>query len=84
MKKLSSQSSMNNLYKDIAYAATGKVKNQWIFSDQELQEYTKQVIQRCVTEISLIGVSNYESTEIAWATSTSVEMIYKKFGILNE
>ena len=39
------------------------------------------IIQDCVTQVALLGISNYENKDIMWAVDTSIENIKERFGI---
>ena len=46
--------------------------------DVELEVYTNLVIQRCIAEVALIGISNFENDEhgdIGWAVQKAIEMM---------
>lgn len=39
------------------------------------------MIQDCVTQVALLGISNFENEDIMWAVETSIENIKERFGI---
>ena len=50
----------------------------------ELERFAELIIKECITQIALIGISNFENDEhgdIGWTVDTSIEMIKEHFGV---
>ena len=45
------------------------------------EKFAELIIQDCVTQVALLGISNYENKDIMWAVDTSIENIKERFGI---
>ena len=48
------------------------------------KRFTDLIIKECITQIALIGISNFENDEhgdIGWTVDKSIEMIKDHFGI---
>ena len=59
----------------------GKVSSKW---EIPLEKFTDLIIKECITQIALIGISNFENDEhgdIGWTVDTSIEMIKEHFGV---
>lgn len=53
----------------------------------EEKQFAQAIIQQCITQIALVGISNFENDDhgdIGWTTQKSIEMIKRHFGILND
>jgi hypothetical protein len=52
--------------------------------DNELENLVELVVQECISQIALVGISNFENDDhgdISWTVSKCIEMIQKKFGV---
>ena len=45
------------------------------------EKFAELIIQGCVTQIALIGVSNFENDDVGWTVDKSIENIRKHFGV---
>ena len=39
------------------------------------------IVKTCITQIALIGISNFENDDISWTVSKAIEMIKEHFGV---
>ena len=49
-----------------------------------LEKFAESIVNECITQIALIGISNFENDEhgdIGWTVDKSIEMIKDHFGI---
>ena len=49
-----------------------------------VEKFAELIVQTCLTQIALIGISNFENDEhsdISWTVDTSIEMIKEHFGL---
>ena len=46
-----------------------------------LNAFSESIIQECMSQIALIGISNSENEDISWACHKAVENIKEQFGI---
>jgi len=54
------------------------------YTFEEMREFAELIIQDCMTEIAMVGISNFENDEygdISWTVAKCIEMIKNKFGI---
>ena len=56
-----------------------KDMNKWI--DHYSNTFLQLIIQECTAQIAMIGISNFESEDISWTVTKSIEMIKQRFGI---
>lgn len=59
---------------DIHYAFNYNAENEFL-------EYAKLVAQDCISQIALIGISNYENDDVMWAVGKSIENIKERYGV---
>lgn len=48
------------------------------------KKFAQLIIQGCISQIALIGISNFENDDVGWAVDKSIENIRKHFGVENE
>lgn len=46
-----------------------------------LEKFVELIIQKCITQISMIGISNFENDDIMWTVETATTSIKEHFGI---
>ena len=46
-----------------------------------VEKFAELIVQTCLTQIALIGISNFENSDISWTVDTSIEMIKEHFGL---
>jgi len=51
---------------------------------EQLEDLIIYVINSCISEISIINLSNQEYPDIVWTTNKSIELIKNKFGLTDE
>jgi hypothetical protein len=54
---------------------------EYTFSPDGLEKFAESIIQECMSQIALIGISNSENEDISWACHKAVENIKDHFGI---
>jgi hypothetical protein len=47
----------------------------------ECHKFAELIIQDCISQIALIGLSNIENEDIAWTAEHSIKSIKEHFGI---
>jgi hypothetical protein len=80
---------MNERIKELAeqatsYADTLDVADQRIYREIRDREFAELIIQDCLTEVAMIGISNFEdddSGDISWTVDKCIEMIKYRFEI---
>jgi len=45
------------------------------------EKFAELIIQKCISQIALIGVSNFENEDIMWTVETAIANIEEHFGI---
>jgi hypothetical protein len=55
---------------------------QYVAADNKyLERYTEMVVQDCVSEVALMGITNFENEDISWACRAIIDSIKSKFGV---
>jgi hypothetical protein len=80
---------MNERIKKLAddatsYADTLDVADQIILQEIRDREFAELIIQDCLTQVAMIGISNFEdddSGDISWTVGKCIEMIKYRFEI---
>jgi hypothetical protein len=49
--------------------------------DTVYEKFAELIIQKCKSQIALIGVSNFENEDIMWTVETAIASIEKHFGV---
>ena len=49
--------------------------------DAELNLFADIILQKCISELALIGVHNFDNEDIVWTVETAIDNIKNKFGI---
>jgi hypothetical protein len=49
--------------------------------DAEYSKFAELIVQDCVSEVALMGVTNFENEAISWACRVIIDGIKKKFGV---
>jgi hypothetical protein len=49
--------------------------------DNPYNEFARLIVQDCISQIALIGISNFENGDIMWAVELATEMIRERFGV---
>ena len=53
--------------------------NAWIHEYN--QEFAKLIVQRCISEVAVMGVHNYENADINWSCATIINNLKEIFGV---
>ena len=43
-------------------------------------KFAELIIKKCISQIALIGISNFENEDISWAVETAIDKIQDHFG----
>jgi hypothetical protein len=55
---------------------------QYVAADNKyLERYTEMVVQDCVSEVALMGITNFENEDISWSCRAIIDSIKSKFGV---
>ena len=80
---------MNERIKELALQAgwdlwEGRAQADMTGCETELQKFAELIVQDCLSQIAMIGVSNFEdddSGDISWTVGKCIEMIKYRFEI---
>jgi hypothetical protein len=78
---------MNERIKELAKAAGLSIRGHYDESGStpaEIKKFAELIVKQCITQIALIGISNFENDEhgdIGWTVDKSIEMIKDHFGV---
>jgi len=65
-------------------AAREDSSDKWDTQEEFIERFAKLIIQDCLTQVAMIGVSNFEdddSGDISWTVGKCIEMIKYRFEI---
>ena len=51
------------------------------YTFEQMREFTELIIQKCISQIALIGVSNFENEDIMWTVETAIASIKEHLGV---
>jgi len=84
---------MNERIKELAEQAGLKYHN-WITNEsnindgdfkyprlEDYEKFAELIIQKCKSQIALIGISNFENKDIMWTVETAIASIEEHFGV---
>jgi len=76
---------MNERIRELAEQAGMVIVNdQFSTYGKFAEKFAELIVQSCLTQIALIGISNLENDEsgdIGWTVNTSIDMIKEHFGV---
>ena len=86
---------MNELIQQLSDQATIRVNNPTVNSNGKvicdnweegvsLSKFAELIAQDCISQIALIGISNFENDDIMWAVERSIEIIKERFMEIKE
>ena len=74
---------MNERIRELALQAGHKPLG--TFADELMDIYNKKfaelIIKKCISQIALIGISNFENEDISWTVETAIANIKEHFGV---
>lgn len=44
-------------------------------------KFAELIIRKCISQIALIGISNFENEDISWTVETAITKIQEHFGV---
>ena len=47
----------------------------------DMEKFAELIIQKCISQVALIGISNFENDDVMWATKKAIENIREHFGV---
>lgn len=51
------------------------------YGDAWEDKFAELIIQGCISQIALLGISNYENEDISWAVDMAITNIRDRFGL---
>jgi hypothetical protein len=55
---------------------------QYVAADNKyLERFTEMVVQDCVAEVAMMGITNFENEDISWAVDVIITNIKNRFGV---
>ena len=48
------------------------------------QQFAKLIVQRCISEVAVMGVQHYENNDISWVCTTINNNLKEIFGVVYE
>ena len=53
----------------------------YVIGPARLEKFAELIVRECISQIALIGVSNFENPDIMWTIETAISSIEKHFGV---
>ena len=50
-------------------------------NNKYLESFAELIVQDCVAEIALMGITNFENEDISWSCRAIIDNIKNKFGV---
>jgi len=80
---------MNERIRELAVKAGMTKMNQrsdglYVVSEEVFDNFAELIVQKCVSEVALMGITNFENEDISWACRVIIDGIKTKFGDINE
>lgn len=50
-------------------------------NNKYLESFAELIVQDCVSEVALMGITNFENEDISWACRVIIDNIKHKFGV---
>ena len=51
------------------------------YCDEEVKKLTELIVQDCITQIAMIGVSNCDDPDVVWTVDKAIQNIREHFGV---
>ena len=77
LEKLAKQADMYAKY-DYKYPEDLSEDYHMIFE----RKFAALIIEKCIGQVALVGISNFDNDDIVWATSTGINNIKSFFGVI--
>lgn len=74
---------MNNRIQELA-EQTGfgwDTKYHWYVGNEQLKRFAELIVQDCVSQVAMIGVSNSDDPDVVWAVDKAIQNIREHFGV---
>ena len=52
----------------------------YAFTDTSVEKFAKLIVQDCVTQCALMGMSNWNNDDVSWAVECCIDNIKAHFG----
>lgn len=74
---------MNERIRELAKSSDINIDNFWNddYSNNRLEKFAELIIQDCIAQVALLGISNFENDDISWAVDMAIKNIQHRFGI---
>ena len=50
-------------------------------NNKYLESFAELIVQDCVSEVALMGITNFENEDISWSCRAIIDNIKNKFGV---
>ena len=81
---------MNTILEELAKQADMYARYDYKYPEDLSEDYhmiferrfAELIIEKCIGEVALVGISNFDNDDIVWATSTGIDNIKRRFGVI--
>lgn len=77
IKELAEQAGFT-FYKGSIWLSYPDVENDF-YCDEEVKKLTELLVQDCISQIAMIGVSNSDSPDVVWTVDKAIQVIKDRF-----
>lgn len=53
----------------------------WWLSNEDLERFAELIVQNCISQVAVVGTSNFENEDILWTAKTAIKNIKRHFGV---
>jgi hypothetical protein len=65
-------------------AAREDSSDNWDTQEEFIERFAKLIIQKCKSQLALIGITNFENKDITWTVETAIVNIEEHFGVSDD
>ena len=55
-------------------------KYHWYVGNEQMKKFAELIVQDCISQIAMIGVSNCDDPDVVWAVDKTIHNIREHFG----
>jgi hypothetical protein len=53
----------------------------WDTQEEFIERFAKLIVQSCISEVAMMGVTNFENKDITWAVDVIIKNIKSRWGV---
>jgi hypothetical protein len=72
---------IREIYKSSLVEGTTDWAGYQVMTHFDPKKFAELIVKDCISEIAMIGVTNSENEDVAWAVDTAIRNIKSRFGV---